>query len=860
MPNFSGSRSDANEYRSSIKRANDRVPVTFDEDIRTRLSKGGNNDLGSILGALDAEVEDAKRDYDGFDQIVAPTVAGTAQDRTLLIATPRTEAVHVTLPSLGVQQTGYKIGVVNSGQTDDYGPVEVRTHDGTVLVRLERTELVEYTWSEVDGWKQTAQVQIADEQHLVDLDALPSLEDYEDDDIVIVEGDTYKRATTHATQTDLFEGKVSDARFHNGRSWRGAGNRDAPSGLTGLGAFSSNFDNVVALIAASSDNEIQLVVSKAAYEREKGADVQQGDSLGVSLSYPGSSATDTATLIYRDTYTARDGEYLTFWAAAGAPYDMYRVSSGRGFHLKILNPSDGTAFFTHSNNAAHWLAWEFAAEQANQDALNDLENEVVKSIDDEVARLSETIQETYELLHKTRDVKDVSSLSDLSSTADGTFENLVAKEVKSPAIPAPLSNRVAERFQGIGYERGVYEVTESDANAVTGTDAATINRNSFVMRIDKFEDALYTTYGAATHHSLLAEVDGDLGRFIHNPLSAIHAFVADNDLNFYIWIKEAVIEAWRGGAVAPNDEDVYYNVLKMQEPDGTIRTKVFAYPWHDTTQTKAVINGVTYRRMASDGGINRASNWLRTLFEANPGDSDAEKQARTVRCWLSHSSSVDGTLSLQPRNTNIGDERYPGYLGNADKAWTMRTPTDLDVDPAVAVLPPPPEVGARNDKTAIYDGNTLKWEDFAQAVRNARRKDLIGTVTSAGNTLAGRPWTIPSGHQALIKNIDRAGATNGTDWIEIPAPDYMRWDLGYGGVVVEAERAGAVRNPLTSVFIPFHAFKRPDNPWSAGMWQNSDRDDKKIDAVVEQTGSKLRLRLSVGDHDNGTTLKVYLAS
>ncbi len=139
-------------------------------------------------------------------------------------------------------------------------------------------------------------------------------------------------------------------------------------------------------------------------------------------------------------------------------------------------------------------------------------------------------------------------------------------------------------------------------------------------------------------------------------------------------------------------------------------------------------------------------------------------------------------------------------------------------------------------------------------------KDLIGTVTSAGNTLASRAWTIPTGHQALISNVDRPGATSGTDWLEIPAVDYMRWDLGYDGIVIESERAGAVENPLTSVKIPFHAFKRPDDPWSAGMWQNTDSDDKKIDAVCEQTGSKLRVRLHVGSHDNGTTIKVYLAS
>lgn len=521
----------------------------------------------------------------------------------------------------------------------------------------------------------------------------------------------------------------------------------------------------------------------------------------------------------------------------------------------------GNITLRHSSHTVGFNTWggkigQAALEQVDEtleDSLQPVEESIQKNYD----RLEESIQENYELLHKTRDVKDVSSLSDLSSTADGALENLIAKEVQNPVIPAPLSGWPAERWQSVGYERGVYEVTELSDNAATGTDAATINRNSFLMRIDKFEDDLYTTYGAATHHSLLAEVDGDLGRFLHNPMSAIHAFVADNDLNFFIWIKEAVIEAWRGGAVAPNDEDVYYNVLKMQEPDGTVRTKVFAYPWHDTTATKAVINGVNYRRMASDGGIDRASNWLRTLFENNPGDSDAEKAARTVRCWFSHSTTVDGTLSTQPRNVNIGDGRYPAYLGNASKAWTMVDPDKLDVNPAVAVLPPPPTEGSRNDKAPIYDGDKLEWKDFVQAVQDARQKVLIGTLTSANNTLASRSWTVPNS-VTNVRNHDRAGVASGSDWLEWDEGRWSRADMGWSGILIETVRGGDI---VTSVKIPFVLF-RTVNPkvtaFHGGLWEDLNQNDKRLDVTVESSGNKLRMYLTCGAPDDHTTIHVYM--
>ncbi len=207
----------------------------------------------------------------------------------------------------------------------------------------------------------------------------------------------------------------------------------------------------------------------------------------------------------------------------------------------------------------------------------------------------------------------------------------------------------------------------------------------------------------------------------------------------------------------------------------------------------------------------------------------------------------------------VGDERE-GLVGLGSTAAALVNNNPVATFHAYSVSSSTWE-NKRTDLSGL--ARVLANESAFDPLRNpAPTKDLIGSVTPSGNTLAGHSWTIPSAHQALISSVDRAGASSGTDWLQIPMVDYMRHDLGYDGVVIESERNGAVRNPLTSVKIPFTAFKRATStaPFGAGLFKNADADNQHIDAVCEQAGSRLRIRLHVGSPDNGTTLKVYLAS
>ena len=455
---------------------------------------------------------------------------------------------------------------------------------------------------------------------------------------------------------------------------------------------SSNHTVAQVLLRQSSDNTV-LESSSTSYFRSSGADADITKIMTVVLDQ------DTAVNLLLRSETG----------AAGT-----RGESSLSVVLLSGDPTSVSALETQVEE----LETEVTALEAQVDEQD-------TDLEEEISRLAETVQENYELLHKLHRAKDVTTLTD-PFPAVGSLENLIATERREYDVPAARSKASASRVQGVGFERGVYELTESNANQKTGSAADAINSNSFVMEIGKFEDSLYTTYGAATHHSLLSEIDGDLGEFIHNPLSAFHAFVADNDINFYLWVKEDVIAAWRGGTPANQNNDSYYSVLHMQEADGTIRKKVLSYPWHNTTSSKATINGVVYRRLESHRGISQSTNWLRTLYENNPGDSDDDKAARTVRCWFAAATTADGTdPSSVGNDTSIGDALTPAWLGDETEAWTQRDPGQLPQDEPIK-------------------RNTLLWEHTAEA-RDWHPTGVqlgAGVSTAVYNGLGGDdPWT-----------------------------------------------------------------------------------------------------------------------
>ncbi len=227
---------------------------------------------------------------------------------------------------------------------------------------------------------------------LLDLGSLPeNLEPYADGRIISVRGETFKKVSTDGETEDIFEGIVGPPHEVGTVVWRGASTRNAPEHLAVIGEITSNPDNVVAFIGANNLNQIQLCVLESAYVQVKGAAVATGDTLGVSITYPESSAADTATLTYVSGYDTRSGgHYLTFRASGTARYDMSNVADDQRFQLQVLDSSDGSAFFEHETDLPHWLEWEFTAERSNQAALNDVENEI-GTLDDKLDRVQADI-------------------------------------------------------------------------------------------------------------------------------------------------------------------------------------------------------------------------------------------------------------------------------------------------------------------------------------------------------------------------------------------------------------------------------------------------------------------------------------
>ncbi len=441
-----------------------------------------------------------------------------------------------------------------------------------------------------------------------------------------------------------------------------------------------------------------------------------------------------------------------------------------------------------------------------------------------------------------------------SPPADDAPQRILVSETLSSTYTVPAANTKETTDQNLtmNHEPGLYELTTgSGVNQIeieVGKSAA----------IDGGSDI---DYGATLRVFDWHQDQGfrhvpPVGKVLHSPLgSGVSGFAeltnGNTHTTYAMLLEESLWQVWTAFG-----QRTFFAHMNRTQQDGTALHVAIEMGGSNTVVR---VHGVSYRVFSPFAAISSAKqHFLKQAYEDNQGDTAEAIAARKVVVYF---------------NGAANDTTTRFFLGNSLKGYTL---IETEYGTERPVLSPSVRHLSALSKTdynglSVKDANTIYVVDgvgvyhgstLVAQPRPSRPvvKDLIGTVTSAGNTLASRAWTIPSGHQALIKNIDRAGATSGTDWLEIPAVNYMRWDEGYDGIVIESERTGAARNPLTSVKIPFHAFKRPDDPWSGGMWSNQDDDNHKIDAVCEQAGSKLRVRLHVGSHDNATTLKVYLVS
>ena len=212
-----------------------------------------------------------------------------------------------------------------------------------------------------------------------DLPALPNVDDYDVNDLIVADHLWYKAAVSSTATPDLFEGTVGqpEIAFSGGGllRWRGVSDGPAPTSFDMVvGSWTSNPDNALTLLMASNDGRMVAAMKLSAYEEAKGSGVEDSDKIAIEITLA-DGAVDRAVLSYSSTYSSRAGDLYVEWQARTA-------TDGENFNLKTADydSSIGIRFFTvdadgvatttplltHGAGTKHWILFSNTADAATR--------------------------------------------------------------------------------------------------------------------------------------------------------------------------------------------------------------------------------------------------------------------------------------------------------------------------------------------------------------------------------------------------------------------------------------------------------------------------------------------------------------
>ena len=203
------------------------------------------------------------------------------------------------------------------------------------------------------------------------LDALPSTNDYDTNDLIAVGEEFYKLAVTDATEPNLFEGDVGRDVFNTtaGERWRGISNSQSPNGFSTDGEFTANPNNTLSLLLASSSRHIRVAMKRSVYEAAKGSAFNTNDHIAIKVTMADGTTTDEAVLAYYNQYVRRDtsGTDTTYiiWQHRHASdnYNLYTEDAGNAIKIEFFTTSGSppaattTPLLTHAVSLEHWIHW-----------------------------------------------------------------------------------------------------------------------------------------------------------------------------------------------------------------------------------------------------------------------------------------------------------------------------------------------------------------------------------------------------------------------------------------------------------------------------------------------------------------------
>ena len=202
-------------------------------------------------------------------------------------------------------------------------------------------------------------------QALFNHDELPVADDHEVGDLVAVGDSWYELAVTDDTLPNLFEGDVGRDVFNTtaGERWRGISNSQSPNGFSTDGDFTSNPNNALSLLLASSDRHIRVAMKLSVYEAAKGSDFDASDHIAIKVTMADGTTTDSAVLAYFNQYQRETNYVIWQHRHATDNYNLYAEDAGNSITIEFFTVTGDppaattTPLLTHTAALKHWLHW-----------------------------------------------------------------------------------------------------------------------------------------------------------------------------------------------------------------------------------------------------------------------------------------------------------------------------------------------------------------------------------------------------------------------------------------------------------------------------------------------------------------------
>ena len=216
-----------------------------------------------------------------------------------------------------------------------------------------------------------------------DREELPDPEQFDLDDVIIVNDNFYKLAVSadgDGTVASVYEGTIADLYYagpFGGETWRGVANIHGPSEIATGGEFTSNPDNSIAMIVATGSEYMQVAVKKRVYEHFSGSTIRFEVPTWMTMDLMlESGERDQTTLEFTAVYTVDDVDYAIFQFGSAelvGDWKLHTEPVGNTFSAMFwAGPDTSGTQFTHRASAKHWLLYSPVTANVRDTRLRDL--------------------------------------------------------------------------------------------------------------------------------------------------------------------------------------------------------------------------------------------------------------------------------------------------------------------------------------------------------------------------------------------------------------------------------------------------------------------------------------------------------